>query len=564
LETERAVLVPNVQALRLIQQLRSAGSRIIFISDSYLPAKFVRAQLLHHCAAMDDDGIYVSSDIGVTKRSGALFVEAMKRETADVKELHHYGDNSNSDFRVPRKLGIGATLFTETKLNAWECSALSPNVETRENASLIAASMRNFRVNGVRHLRPEIRYLVATFLGPATLLWAAWVLATAQRDRVQRLYFVARDANLVAIAARLLSPQFDNIECRYLKISRQSILLPATNEISPSGMPWLQRPWEPPSLERIIAKIGLRWENVSNAFSALAQDKGTNKLLMTTAEWDHFWYIAQRPPVRDLINEQIQGRKATTLAFLEAQGLNEPTRSGLVDIGWYATVQAGLQKLIGNSLNKTPLGGYYLALSSDHLPAGLAGETTALFYGEAPDQPSTIDSHEIFKRATVLEHVFGLALHGTVSEYQHHGSVVEPICASVPPLHAEIVSAVQEAIEAYCIENRHNALTFSDTASAREIVDKLIRCWCSNPNKTSLGAFTQATVSDDPNNLDSRPLLEPWRAADVLKLLLPARIRNRLGIKFRQPVWPEAALLLPRPWLLKILRWRRGMSAPTE
>ena len=70
LEAEQSVLVPNAIVATQIAALRAAGARIVFVSDTYLPAEFVRTELLRHRLALDGDGLYVSSALGVTKRTG--------------------------------------------------------------------------------------------------------------------------------------------------------------------------------------------------------------------------------------------------------------------------------------------------------------------------------------------------------------------------------------------------------------------------------------------------------------------------------------------------------------
>src|SRR5262249_21377499 len=228
-------LAPNSLVLERIAQARAAGGRIVFVSDTYLPSEFVKSELRRHGAAADGDGIYVSSTLGRTKRSGALYREMLKAEKVAANAVHHYGDNPHSDVDVPTRLGITATLLADAHFNKWERAILNCEAAPNETAARLAGSMRLFRLGASREFNSEVRDLVATFLGPAVLLWAAWALAAARRDGVRRLYFAARDAHLVWRAARVLAPRLGNLDCRYLKVSRQSVLLPAVEEIRPGG-----------------------------------------------------------------------------------------------------------------------------------------------------------------------------------------------------------------------------------------------------------------------------------------------------------------------------------------
>ena len=191
LDAEREVLAPNAIVLERIAQARAAGCRTVFISDTYLPAEFVEGALRHHGAAAEGDGIYVSSALGCTKRSGALYREMLKAEKVTAGAVHHYGDNPHSDVDVPRRLGIAATLLADAHFNQLERAILNCASAPDASASRLAGSMRLFRLGASREFSAGVRDLVATFLGPAAVVWAAWVLAAARRDGVRRLYFAA-------------------------------------------------------------------------------------------------------------------------------------------------------------------------------------------------------------------------------------------------------------------------------------------------------------------------------------------------------------------------------------
>jgi len=292
----------------------------------------------------------------------------------------------------------------------------------------------------------------------------------------------------------------------------------------------------------------------------LAQHEGNQKVLLTEKEWAKFWEIVQSLPIVHLVREQIQNHRANILAYLRTEGLHETESAALVDIGWHLMVQTGLQKLLGGPDRAMALRGYYLGVNFNRMPAAIVGKSTALFYAEAPDRQSISIDHEIFKRVTVLEHVFGMAPHGTVLEHSTTGLKVEPVCPVVTAPQAEIVREVEQAIEEFCIGHQACAKSYVDDSVAREILNELIKTWCATPNATALDALAHVYVSDDPNNLHASPLLEPWRSLDVAKMLIPMRWHRSLKINVRYPFWPEAALQLRGSWPAAILRWRKGAA----
>ena len=150
LDAEREVLAPNAIVLERIAQARATGCRIVFLSDSYLPAEFVKDALRRHGAAAEGDGVYVSSALGRTKRSGSLYREMLNAEKVAANAVHHYGDNPHSDVDVPRRLGIAVTLLADAHFNEWERAILNCAAAPDEAAARLAGSMRLFRLGASR------------------------------------------------------------------------------------------------------------------------------------------------------------------------------------------------------------------------------------------------------------------------------------------------------------------------------------------------------------------------------------------------------------------------------
>ena len=145
LEVERRFLAPNPQLAAKISDLRAERFRIIFMSDTYLPYEFVRDELIRHRLAEKDDGVYISSAIGLTKQSGNLFKHVVMHEKIDPSKLFHIGDNSYSDIEMSAKIGIPNALYRDTQLTKWETVIAS---ETSVPVEITARGLpHNGRVN---------------------------------------------------------------------------------------------------------------------------------------------------------------------------------------------------------------------------------------------------------------------------------------------------------------------------------------------------------------------------------------------------------------------------------
>ena len=116
LEAEEESIVPVCSVREQVRTVRQKKSRIVFVSDMYLPSEFIERQLINHGFAVAGDGIYVSGELGKTKASGNLFRHLLVQENVKPSTILHTGDNPHGDHAVPRRLGIRARLFKQTEL----------------------------------------------------------------------------------------------------------------------------------------------------------------------------------------------------------------------------------------------------------------------------------------------------------------------------------------------------------------------------------------------------------------------------------------------------------------
>jgi FMN phosphatase YigB (HAD superfamily) len=558
LKAESSVLVANRQIAKEIAGLRSGSARIIFVSDTYLPEEFVRTKLMESGVANERDGFYVSSALGLTKRSGNLFKHVLTRENIRARDVRHLGDDAYSDVTTPGKLGITCTLYQRTQLNRWERALVAGPDAGGDEVSLLAGWMRIARINAEPGA-DGVNELVTTFLGPLILTWASWVLGAARRDGVKRLYFSSRDGYLAWRAATVLAPAFGDIDCRYLKISRQSILLPSVNEVSPTAINWLRRSFEVPQLDRLLKKLELSWPEVSFAFAKQAGGDGEFKHLETEQDWTEFWTTLQLPTVANLIHERAKRAKALAVTYLTAEGLLDDVPFGIVDIGWNLTVQSALKKLLSGSSAKF-LSGYYLGLAPDRRPPSEAGPSKGLFYNQIFDRGGVTKPYAIFNRISILEHVLGIAPHGTVRGYREIENIVAPIHDDVSEADKKIVQKIEKALESFCREQADLAEGLADERTARILMDGLISSWCAAPSVEGLKPLARLAASEDQNNIGARLLVDPWNWKSATKYLMPHRWHKAFNVVLQKPIWPEAAIACSKLIPAAIVRLRQWVD----
>jgi FMN phosphatase YigB (HAD superfamily) len=554
LDMERRHLRPNRNVLSMVKAARESGERIVFLSDMYLPAAFIREQLACHGFFLEGDGLFVSSEVGLTKRTGNLFRHMLRLEKVGPGCVRHYGDNAVSDVQIPRTLGIDAHHCGETALEHCERGLVNASLSHRHAATRLAGRCRLFRLPGDT-AGDENRSLVAAFLGPFLLTFASWVLARARRDGVRRLYFLSRDCYLLSHVSRVLAPKF-GIEARYLYVSRQSLFLPSIREISESGIPWLRRSFEKATIQRLLRKLDLADTIASALVLQGLGAKDEQHVVEGDAQWARFWQIITAAPVCDVLAERICERRKQAERYFAEQGLDNSGDWALADLGWYLTCQTALRGL----LNRNTTQGYYLGLRPGRNSPVEAGRAQALFYDEPADRSPAAMPALIFSRIDLLEHILGLAPHGTVHHYEPGASGATPVCSKVEGTAFQAISKFEQLTMEFAAANADLTDELGTGPVARAVIDQLTGTFFGKPKREWVEALRFIRVARDQNNLDAAPLARPvtWNA--FLVACLPQRLQRRYPSPAPDP-WPEASLCISSEALQNAIRMRTGTFA---
>jgi predicted HAD superfamily hydrolase len=104
LEIEEANLRSSAKGNRSLRKARGTGATIVFLSDMYLSEQWIQRQLRRHSIWQEGDVLFVSSELGVNKRSGDLF-ELIKDRYPGLS-WKHSGDNLISDVLSGYRSGL--------------------------------------------------------------------------------------------------------------------------------------------------------------------------------------------------------------------------------------------------------------------------------------------------------------------------------------------------------------------------------------------------------------------------------------------------------------------------
>lgn len=105
-QVEKRSLFANRELADVLRELRRAGSRIVALSDTTLPADAVHELIRHFHGPELVERVYSSADQNATKREGSLFLAVAERESVPLGKILHIGDDLLADVATPSNLGV--------------------------------------------------------------------------------------------------------------------------------------------------------------------------------------------------------------------------------------------------------------------------------------------------------------------------------------------------------------------------------------------------------------------------------------------------------------------------
>ncbi len=538
---ESTVLRPVISTRRAVLAARTAGMRIVFTSDMYLPSNFILRMLKEHGFAEEGDGLYISGEIGLTKASGNLFRHILEKEGIPASAVVHTGDHPISDYTVPKKFGITARHFEPCRL-----SSIERGLCKLPSGGLMAGAMRGFRISSDSTGDNSLTELCSQFVAPFILTFARWILGQAQRDGVARLYFMSRDCQLLWKVACELSQQYGGIECRYLYTSRQALFLPSADSVTAKGMPWMKRSFEDPSLSKLLAKVGITHAEFEKEFSGLTGREGDQFRLRTQDDWNLFWNILGENPIRTRIEESIATQRRDAISYFEREGLFQSPEWAIVDFGWYLTCQQALKKLLEYHPSKRSVRGYYMALRVERIRRLEAGPSEAIFYEQPPDFSGNCETSTIFSHQTLIEHLAGCADHPSVHHYgEDQRGLPGPVFSNATAASGIAFSQrLHKSVIQFSKMNPDFAVGTEETERCRDLLEFLSNRFFRSPPALAVQSLRDLDAGIDQNGLDSGSIVSPLKMSEALAPLFSFRLlfgQNRQG---GHSLWPEGSLAI--------------------
>lgn len=418
MQKEEEFIVQNPFMKRVFDYCVEKNKKIYLISDMYFETPFIN-RLLKKCGYGDNCKIYVSCEYRKNKGTSELFKLVKEKEKLKYEEWIHMGDNYNSDYNVPKKLGMDA--FHYRNVDSYEDVEYNNIFE-----SIVLGVRNNFLYNGNKIDYWEkfgIKYLTPLYVG-----FTNWIFQMTYN--CDNIFFLARDGYIIEKIFKLFPTKKYT---KYLYCSRNSVQVPVAlsgsskdiiNVIlgSASGVTTLKKIFD-------ICKLKTKkeYENIIKLYGFNSFEDEVDK----SKRYDVLKCILA---VLDDAKSEILKERDIVEKYLIQEGLNEFKRINIVDIGWGGSTQRYIEK----ALNKEVRGFYFGTINIGD------DDFNKQSFGYMFDQDNDIyDKSRIFSQVMMYELAFS-APEGSVKKYEEKDGKIVPVFKEKDG-YSEIVETFQNA-----------------------------------------------------------------------------------------------------------------------
>lgn len=477
----------------IAENFKKLNKNSIIISDSYLDKKTL-VNILKKFEIDNYLDVFVSSEIGKTKSSGNLY-----RYIQDIYKIRkHLGDNKVSDFKVPRKLGLQAEEYKNSRASRYEKTVYSLDVDY-ELKSVLAGAMKSARLYlyyDNEHLQ-TIHTISTNVIGPFLFSYVYWVLYNAQKLGLEKLFFLSRDGQILHEIAQKISKNFEmfkNIKMNYIYVSRKTLYLPA-----------------------IVSK----------------EDIDLIPKILDLRDFENDFGISPSQNVLKIAEDE----RGKLLGYLSQEGFDKDSKIGIVDVGWRGRLQFCISKILDSTGIYNGITGFYVGLIKP-VP----------FYGKDV-RYTFFDPHFHYQilSAPLIE-TFCSATHGLTVGYEYRDGKINPIFKEKE--NSEMLKwgleIQQNSIKLFCDFFINNIIKYDANIKLedlKKISEVVLDIFINNPTKAE--AQTYGSVLHYPDVIEKvrYNMAERLKFADLIRVLISRRFYT-----YKKILWREGSIVLSIPY----------------
>ena len=412
IEAEKSIeaenLIANPAIRDVICKKRAQGYKICFISDMYMPSDFLKKVLEKEGCINHDEEVYVSCEYNARKSNGALYKRL--KEELKPQQWEHFGDHPVSDYKMAKRHGIKAIKVNTDFTTAEKGTTLPRSNRHHYESSILAGLSRTARI----HLGNDAyTAIAANFVAPAYIPYVHFVLETARKSGIKTLYFLSRDSYILQRIAEQLP--HEDIELRYLFVSRKSLLLPYLHNATAEKFLAIQdkRTIRGKAVKELVTSLGTSPEELKEKFGIEFNfDKIATKEQEQTFLSSIFGVGSSYLPA---LNERAKEKRTQLNSYFKQENLFAGRNTAMVDVGWLGTTRLMMNSILKEEGCPETTFFYY----------GVRGDVMHSKFGKyhtyySPEQLST-------EGTTLIENYFSASPYPSTVGYTKKDDKIEPV-----------------------------------------------------------------------------------------------------------------------------------------
>ncbi|MDD2464670.1 MAG: hypothetical protein PHI97_11800 [Desulfobulbus sp.] len=500
LDAERCSCSPIAENVEKVRRLLKAGEKVLFLSDMYLPTNFIWELIRSHGINCVKEDVFVSGELGLSKHSGRLYTHVIERYGITPSQLRHLGDNSYTDVEVPTRLGIPAELYHGVQPTHHERLP-----RPRRYAPLELSAMRGTARAARLQTRPNeqmtrVASIATSVIAPVLTAFVAWVLRDARERKIERLYFVSRDGQiLLLIAAALRSDGAP--ECRYLYGSRQAWFLPSVQDLDEDSLSWAWMPGMSLTGRDILRRLEIFDEPVLTILAQAGFDEVSLSRQLDDVELQRIQQLIRAGPIASILLEKARVRRKLLLEYLKQEGCLDGKNWALVDIGWELNCQRALNQLLKSIDLPHTLTGYYFGVSHRHMLLCKVGTVYPFIAHTCAALSSPCSADWLFRKPTrvIVDHFFVVSDHDSVCSYHKKEQQIEPIYVNETnkEWRVELAKTIQSAVQIYAKSLTKNSVIDPTSPKFMKFALSGMKRFCLYPRAGEVRSIALLSVNSD-------------------------------------------------------------------
>lgn len=346
LALEREVQFVYEGTRELLEHLQQKGIPVYIVSDTFYSTRSIRSLLQHHGILKLVTGLFLSSEVLVTKRRGRLYSQVLSALNLEPGRCLMLGDNRFSDIESSGLHGI-PSILVEHGIGA----------ECRVNEQISEQRLKTFvstQLGRPANDFSDLAFSLHAFIGR--------LYQEVVRQNLNDILFCSREGLLLKTLFEQYQEQLgvpSKIRTHYFYTSRLSSFMPSLGPLADEHFERLFRQYIHLSIRSFLLNLQFREEIIIELAEALEispdqviQDLPRSEVFANLIKLPQFTanYEEIRATQRELALEYIRG-------FFPSRAL--PKVITLVDVGWKGTIQDNLRELVPED---TLVQGLYLGL----------------------------------------------------------------------------------------------------------------------------------------------------------------------------------------------------------